>query len=158
MSGLHHHETSPGLRRGSFARRYKTWPPVGFKEPTDDELTAVMHRARTSQPHMIRKLSDEKVRRTLEVISWFGSRRDVSSSNRLYGYVHVIRREAARRKIIVRPVGILRCAMCSHASERLWEATGETHAITDRNDEPITSVFICARCWSDYMITDDEEK
>lgn len=100
-----------------------------------------------------RKPSAELVRH-LEVIDWFHDRPELS---RCMDYLHALRRELSSRPDAPVFVSLRhrRCAMCSHASDRLWEATGETHVIVDRNDEPIKSAFVCARCWSDYLINEE---
>lgn len=168
--GMIHNESSPGLglAGGTYAKRYRVWPPPGFKQPTRDELIdALRHR----KYQYLRKIETDRIIRWLEVLDWYGGtfmyRRDpLREVTRTAGkplesevidFLHVLRRELHRRPDR-RPyvsVRIIRCGMCSHASERLWEATGETHTIVDHNDEPISAVMLCARCWSDYRITED---
>ncbi len=142
---------------GPYAKRYRTWPPEGFTEPTTEELARVIADAGriSEQPHMLRRMADDRIRRTQEVINWFGGRRDVIRSREMYGYLHSLISEGRKRGIIVPPVGVLRCEICSHASERLWEATPETHPY-ERNGEPC-SAFVCARCWSEDMNDEEED-
>jgi hypothetical protein len=155
---LSHGESSPALHRGPYADRWKTWPPEGFVEPTPEELSAVIHRLRnpsTWSAHLLRRKTTGGLLRHLQVIDWFHDRPEL---NRSHDYTHALRRETSSRKDVAGFVSLRhdRCAMCSHASDRLWEATGQTHSITDRDGEPIKSVFVCARCWSDYLIINEE--
>ena len=145
MSGLPHHETSLGLYKGPYAKRYKVWPPEGFKEPTKTEHAEVMrHRKWIS----LKRFTPEDLVRWLEVLDWFG--REMNDRHTV-DFLNTIRAELRKRGgPHYRSVRILRCGMCSHASERLWEATTGTHGITDQNDGPWTG-FLCARCWSEYL-------
>lgn len=168
--GLQHVLSSPGLgaASGTFAKRYIVWPPEGFVEPTRPELIdALKHRNHV----YLRKIETDRIVRWLVVLGWFGSsiargRDPFQEVTRTAGkpleseaidFMHVLRREL-RKRPDRRPadsIGIHRCGMCSHGSERLWEATGDTHNIVDRNDEPISGIMLCAQCWSGYRITEE---
>src|SRR6266498_2243941 len=144
-------------QKAVYALRYRTWPPEGFTEPTHTELTEVLrHRTWIN----LKLFEVDTIVRWLEVINWFGPdvyRGKPGVEGQIVDFLHTLRNELHKRPDR-RPffsVRIIRCGMCSHASERLWEATGETHDIVDRNDEPITSTFLCAQCWSKYL-TEEE--
>lgn len=153
-TGMRHDESSPALgMKGPYAKRYKPWPPEGFREPTREELAAVVHRLKnpsTFAAYLLRRRPTDELARHLQVIEWFHDRPELEWSS---PYLNAVRRELASRPDAPVHVSLLhsRCAVCSHASDRLWEATGETHNITDRNDEPIVSALVCARCWSDWI-------
>jgi hypothetical protein len=170
MSGMLHFESSPALGKGGpYTTAYRPWPPEGFTEPTREEWITVLNRRRYQY---LRKITTDEIVRYMEVLDWFGDpdygrdplREVTRTAGRSLGtevvdFLHVLRRELYKRPDR-RPyfsVRHQRCGMCAHASDRLWEATGETHILVDRNDEPIKSTFVCARCWSRYAITDEEE-
>ena len=157
MSALRHTESSPGLAKGPYAKRYRVWPPKGFKEPTREELGVVLRRR--SMPNL-RKYTVDQLIRWMEIMEWFGAtvHRTPGLEKQIVDFMHTVRREIDGRpdRRPYRSIRIHRCSMCSHASERVWEATGETHAITDRDDEPVKSAFVCARCWSDYLLTEED--
>ena len=164
IGDLRHEESSPGLLRGPYAKRYRIWPPAGFKEPTRPELIdALQHRKYA----YLRKITTDRIIRWLEVLDWYGSTfsggrdplREVTRTagkpleSEVIDFLHVLRRELRGREDR-RPfdsIRIHRCHLCSHASERLWEITGETHNLIDRNGDPITNAFVCAQCWSRYL-------
>jgi hypothetical protein len=159
MTHLRHDETSPGLIavRGPFAKTIRTWPPEGFKEPVGEDLVYVL---RHSDWCNLKRFTSDELVRWLEVMDWFGLERDQAQKHKIYTMCHTVRLELhARSRKEPTPhffsIKLLRCGMCSHGTERLFEATGETHNIVNRDDEPIKSVFVCARCWSDYM-TEEE--
>lgn len=158
LGGMRHTESSPALLRGPYATRRITWPPEGFQEPTREELAGVVHRITnpaTFSGYLIKRRPDSELLRHLQVIDWFHDRPELSRS---MTYIHELRRELSSRPDAPMFVSLRhrRCAMCSHASDRLWEATGETHEIVDRYDEPVKSAFVCARCWSDHLIDNEE--
>lgn len=160
MSGMLHLKSSQALGKGGpYATRYRPWPPEGFTEPTREELEeALRHRKWIN----LKRFDVDTLVRWLEVIDWFGPdvyRGKPGVEGHIVDFLHVLRNEL-RKRPDRRPFFSLRhdrCAMCSHASDRLWEATGETHNLIDRNDEPIKSAFVCARCWSLHAITDEKE-
>lgn len=157
VGGMNHEESSPALSHGPYASRWIKWPPEGFQEPTLLELSQVVHRITnpgTFDGHLIKRRESAELLRHMQVIEWFHDRPELSRSS---SYLHELRRELASRPgapvfvSLHRP----RCGMCSHTTDRTWEATGETHDLVDRNDEPIKSVFVCARCWSTYLINEE---
>jgi len=160
QTGTQHFGSSPGLGvvRGTYAKRYRPWPPEGFKEPDRAELDeALRHRKWIN----LRRFTVDQLVRWLEVIDWFGPsvyRNKPGVEGQIVDFLHVLRREL-RGRPDRRPfttIRVPRCSICSHASERLWEATGETHNITERDGEPAVSAFVCARCWSDYLIIEED--
>lgn len=158
MIGTTHTQSSPGLYRGPYAKCYRPWPPAGFTEPDRAELDEVL-RHRTWMN--LRKFTVDQLVRWLEVMDWFGSvvHRTPGLEGQVVDFMHVVRRELSKRpdRRPFTSVRVLRCCMCQHATERLWEATGESHNVTERDGEPFKgSAFMCARCWSDYLITDEE--
>jgi hypothetical protein len=153
--GMVHGLSSPGLGLAgrTYAKRYRPWPPDGFTEPTVAELTMVLRKTRRLH---YRDVSTEDLSRWLQVMQWFSGTYDAKILREMYDFLHVIRGELVSRKTYPQPLGILRCGVCSHGSERLWEATGETHSIIDRNDEPVAAAMLCARCWSAHLITEED--
>lgn len=167
MSGVLHHESSPALRRGPYTTRRISWPPEGFQEPTREELIKILgYRKRIN----FRRFTVDDLIRFLEVLDWFHDLdrhdplREVSRTagrnleSDVVDFLHAVRRELYQRpdRRSYRSLRHSRCVMCAHASDRLWEATGETHNLTDRNDEPVKSAFLCAQCWSRYLIDNEE--
>lgn len=161
--GTQHFESSSALKpSGPYATRWLVWPPEGFREPTREELITILgYRKRIN----LKRFTVDDLVRFLEVLDWFHDldRRDplheVSRTawrdltSEVVDFLHVVRRELYQRPDR-RPYFTIRhqrCSMCSHASDRLWEATADTHGLVDRNDEPIKSVFLCASCWSTYV-------
>lgn len=160
MSGLLHHETSPWLKlSGPYATRWIVWPPEDFREPTTEELAVIRRRINHRVAHNFVTVKTTPVEwvRELQVIDWFHDHPRIRNDLGVSRYMHELRRwiAAEPNAPVFRSLRHSRCGMCSHASDRLWEATGETHNLIDRNDEPIASVFLCARCWSDYAITEE---
>lgn len=147
----------------TYAKRYIAWPPAGFKEPTREELiTTLRYRTRIN----LKRFTVAELVRFLEVLDWFHDvdrapdpLREVtrtagkSLGTEIVDFLHVVRTELYKRpdRSPFFSIRHQRCVMCSHASDRLWEATGETHDLVDRNDEPIISAFVCAQCWSRYL-------
>lgn len=150
--GMLHDMTSPALTRGPYAKRHMVWPPAGFVEPTLAELAGVVHRLKnpgTWSAYLLKRKPTEELNRHLQVIEWFHDHPELSRSD---SYIHAIRRELTSRPDapVFRSLHRPRCSMCSHTTDRTWEATSETHDIVREDDTPWTG-FLCARCWSDYL-------
>lgn len=145
---------------GDYAPRLKTWPPDGYVAPTDEEfagLLLVAKRRASGQttPATWRNTADETVLRHAQLCALAGPMFTGQDANAVYGYARVLRSEMNRRGITFRSLAVLRCESCSHASERLFEATQDTHpGMENRHGKRITSAFFCARCWSGYTLGD----
>jgi hypothetical protein len=131
--------------------RYRTWPPEGYAEPTAEEWAALERRlrnpsARPSMRGQWARRDDAWVARQLQLVEICPARR-WGLEQAAYSWASDLRREANRRKLVHTSLRVLRCEWCSHASERLYEISSDTHDVTDRNDEP-TSGWACVRCWS----------
>lgn len=142
-----------------YAVRWKVWPPEGYTEPTEDEITALRGKIQRFNDHVITRAGRDRIpdsvilRHTqlMEIIPQQGF-----EGAKAYAYTGWLRRECNRRKIRFVSIKLHRCAMCSHGTERVWEATPETHTITDKEDKPWTG-FLCASCWSTYRKDDEDE-
>lgn len=137
-----------------YAKRMKTWPPAGYRGTTGEELSALRVLLANSLPYTRgywNRRSDEWVLRQLQLLELTDiSRWGRGANTAAYNWARALRRELDRRKLTWVPVSILRCEVCAHGTERLWEAPPETHGIRDRSDELCTA-FVCARCWSDRL-------
>lgn len=144
-----------------YAPRCKTWPPAGYAAPTEEEFAALLRAVRRYadgqmfQGHW-KRLSDETIVRHLQLTEvlpdrYARGRKDV------WDYAHAVRREMSRRKLAHQSIRILRCPVCTHATERLFEATQATHpGLENYADELIESAWFCARCWSRYGVDEWE--
>lgn len=126
----------------TYAKRMRIWPPENFTEPTRDELLAIL---KNRTRFHFRKIDTDTLIRWVQVIMWFG-RDPATRSVEIYDFHHEINRELQKRGSFARSLGILRCEVCSHGTERLWETSTETHSI-EKYGEPV-SAFVCSRCWS----------
>lgn len=157
--GMLHDMTSPALTRGPYAKRHMIWPPAGFVEPTLaelDEIRKIVNRRIAYSFVRVKTTPDQWVRE-LQVIEWFSDRPEVRSNPAYLNYMHELRRwlAAEPNAPVFRSLHRPRCHMCQHTTERTWEATSETHNI-NKTDGGSWTGFLCARCWSDYLITDEE--
>lgn len=136
-----------------YAPRYKVWPPAGYTPPTDAEFVdlrrvAERHAAGGFYRVWWDRMSDDKLTRHLQLVE-IRPRIDGASEHAMYGYARDLRREMTRRGLVHRSIAILRCQSCPHHTERLWEATQQTHpGMENRSGELIESIWLCARCWS----------
>jgi hypothetical protein len=154
MSALTHNESSEALARGPYAKRYRPWPPEGYAPPTGEEFRQLAEKIRRHGTYTLTrmgrdKIQDEVIIRHMQLIEIFPDQRGA----KIYDYTRWLREEMNRRKITHKSIKLPRCGLCSHASERLWEVTPETHNIIE-HDKP-WSGFVCSRCWSEYLITED---
>lgn len=153
--GMLHDETSPALVRGPYAARHIVWPPAGFIEPTADELAVITRKIENNSVWTAarrRKTTNGDLVRQLQVIDWFHDHPRIRSSADVLSYMHAIRRELNGRPDapVFRSLHRPRCHMCSHTTDRTWEASSETHDIV-KPDDTDWHGFLCARCWSDYL-------
>lgn len=155
--GMLHAETSPALARGPYAARHIVWPPANFREPTRDELSVFLAKAERGLTFTAawKKIPTEELLRRLEVFDWFHDDDRVRSSSTIYDHMHDVRRELNSRSDapVFRSLHRPRCHMCSHTTDRTWEATSETHDIV-KPDDTAWHGFLCARCWSDNLKED----
>lgn len=134
-----------------YAPHVKTWPPIGYVAPTEDEFSAIRAKAkRYAQGGFFRsqwdRMTDDTIRLHLQLIELMREH----NGKALLDYAHALRREATKRGLTHTSIAMLRCGACSHGTERLFEATQDTHSgMTDRHDNKLPSAWFCARCWSD---------
>jgi hypothetical protein len=148
---------------GSFAPRHKVWPPEGYVAPTAEEFDALRQMARrysgtTFQGATWKHVSDDQVLRRYQLAEVIG---DISGHAQayLYAYTRALRDELRRRGLVHRSIAVLRCEACSHASERLFEATQETHpGLENRSGTRVPSAWFCARCWSGDDVADEDSE
>lgn len=140
--------------------RYQVWPPDGYTAPTEAEFADLLRRAKshhTTPAYRSQwdRVDDATVLRRAQLCELTGRRFTGQDANAVYSYTRMLRAELNRRGITFRSIAILRCQSCSHATERLFEATQATHpGLENRRGEPITSARYCARCWSGYTLGD----
>lgn len=136
---------------------YRDWHPVGRAGITDEERATFL-REMPRYPTWLRgqwaKLTDEQLMRRMQLAQVLADRdRSKAHDNG----VRALRGELRRRSMVFAPArdGILipRCEICSHGSERVFQASSETHDI-ERNDEPCVA-FLCVRCWSELRKEED---
>lgn len=145
---------------GSLAPRHRTWPPEGYVAPTDAEFAGLLRLAkRRAAGQTFRaqweRLDDATVLRRAQLCELSSTVFDGQDKNFIYDYTRALRDELRRRGVTFRSLAVLRCQSCSHATERLFEATQATHpGMVNRSDEPVSSAFYCARCWSGYTLGD----
>jgi hypothetical protein len=140
-------------RDNDYAPRVKVWPPDGYVAPTAEEFAELRGAARsyaTGAAYRSRweRVSDDQVQRHLQLVELMVIR-DAPTTKAVYGYARALRDELRRRGLVHRSLAVLRCEACSHATERLFEATQETHL-----GRTATSAWYCARCWSGYTLGD----
>ncbi|MGW3973891.1 hypothetical protein ACWEFD_31955 [Streptomyces ardesiacus] len=100
-------------------------------------------------------MGDDKVARHLQLVE-ICPLIDRQNEKGLYHYAHELRREMNRRGLVHESIRILRCQSCTHASERLFEATQATHpGMEDRHGALIESAWYCACCWSSGRFGDE---
>lgn len=145
---------------GDYAPRIKSWPPDGYVAPTVSEfagllLVAKRRAAGQTTPATWKNIADETVLRHAQLCALAGQMFTGQDANAVYGYARALRSEMNRRKITFTSLALHRCESCSHASERLFEATQETHpGMEGRRGKRIASAFYCTRCWSGYTLGD----
>lgn len=136
------------------APRMKTWPPEGYIAPTEEEFDELR---RTMRQYVNRaypaaywkRTGDEQVVRHLQLIPLLDHRRTRSGESDAVTYARALRRELDRRGLTYTPIEILRCTGCSHGTERLFEATQDTHpGLVNKSGTKVKSAWFCARCWS----------
>lgn len=133
-----------------YAPHIKTWPPVGYVAPTEDEFDAIRAKAeRHSHGGFWRwqweRMDNASVIRQLKLIELMREH----NGKALLDYTHELRRVARERGITHTSIALLRCGACNHGTERLFEVTQDTHpGMTDRYDIKVDSAWFCARCWS----------
>lgn len=147
-----------------YAARYKVWPPEGYTEPTEEEITALRGKIERFRESTLTRAGRDKIpgqvllrhAQLMEIIPRRGITGKIIRESDVYAYAGWVRKECNRRKIKFVSVKLHRCAMCSHGTERVWEATPETHTITDKSGDPWTG-FLCTACWSEYRKDDSED-
>lgn len=146
-------------RDDDVAPRMKVWPPKGYVPPTAEEFAELLRAAHrysglALQVTYWKKVSDEQVQRRLQLVEVAGTQRG-RDDNALTGYTRALRDEARKRGLVHRSIAVLRCEACSHATERLFEATQGTHpGLENRSGTRIPSAWFCARCWSGCTLGD----
>lgn len=152
---------APWVRQAAtFAPRMRLWPPDGYRAPDAQEFTALRTKAERFARHGMTRAARERMEnaaliRSLQLIELMGG-----NSRAVYEYARTLRREMTRRGLVHQSIAILRCESCSHSTERLFEATQETHpGVRNRSSELVASAWFCVRCWSgdDNVIEDDED-
>ncbi|MGY5634202.1 hypothetical protein ACW7N6_38320 [Streptomyces sp. UC1A3] len=144
------------------APRLKVWPPEGYTAPTAAEFADLLWRAksfRTAPPVRAQweRMDDATVLRRAQLCELATHLRG-QEAGFVYGYARALRAEMNRRGTTYRSIAVLRCESCSHATERLFEATQETHpGMENRHGARIASAFFCARCWSGATVGDVAE-
>lgn len=160
MSGTRHDEASPALIAGGgpYAKRMKIW--TGYAEPTAEELSALRVRLANPLPSIRgywNRRSDDWVVRQIQLIELADIRRwGREAHTAAYGWTLALMREMNRRGLTRTSVRLLRCEVCAHGTERLWEATPDTHMIENRSGE-ICTAFVCAQCWSRCLNEEEED-
>lgn len=146
-----------------YAPRHSAWPPAGYTSPTDEEFAALRSRLANKSVYVItrgawEKWSDEQIVREMQLLE-IAPHREWGLETAAYAWIHTLRNEMSRRKLVHRSVRLHRCESCSHGTERLFEATQATHpGLTNRRDEPVVSTWFCARCWSESTPGEDESE
>lgn len=145
-------------RDNDYAPRHKVWPPTGYVAPTAEEfaeLRRAAHRYAVGVAYrsVWERVSDEQVLRRTQLAEVIGTLRG-RAEREVYAYTRALRDELRRRKVTFQSIAVLRCEACSHASERLFEVTQETHPGLESRRGPVTSGWYCARCWSGYTVGD----
>lgn len=147
-------------RDNDVAPRMKVWPPEGYVPPTTGEFAELLSAAQRCAsgylyPSYWDRMSGDDVTRHAQLCELAGSSLRGRLATEVYSYTAALRREMSRRKITFRSIAILRCESCSHATERLYEATQETHpGLENKSGTRIPSAWFCARCWSGYTLGD----
>ncbi|MER7487987.1 hypothetical protein ABTY20_19175 [Streptomyces sp. NPDC126497] len=145
---------------GDFAPRHKVWPPEGYVAPTAEEFAGLLraaehHQSRYLYPSHWDRLTGDEVLRRAQLCELAGPSLRGQLATAVHGYVRALRDELRRRGIVYRSLAVLRCEACSHAAERLFEATQATHpGLENRSGTRIASAWFCARCWSGYTLGD----
>lgn len=145
-----------------YAPRYKVWPPAGYVPPTAEEFeelrrVAARHSAGGFFQSQWDRMDDETLTRRLQLVE-IRPRLDGRDERGMTDYARELRREMNRRGLVHRSIAILRCESCPHATERLWEATQQTHpGMENRSGTPVESAWLCAQCWSGGRINEPED-
>ena len=152
---------SEARRDNDYAPRHKVWPPAGYVAPTAEEFAELLRAAHgyatgLTYRSVWERLTDDQVLRRTQLAEVIG-RLHGRAASEVYAYTRALRNELRRRKVTFQSIAILRCEACSHATERLFEATQETHPGLESRRGPVTSGWYCARCWSGDDVTDEDE-
>ncbi|WP_030247968.1 hypothetical protein [Streptomyces sp. NRRL S-455] len=144
-------------QEGGYAPRVKVWPPEGYVPPTAEEFDTLRQAARRYAGvvfHLTywKKVTDDQVLRRYQLAEVDGP-----EERAVYAYTRALRDELRRRGLVHRSIALLRCEQCSHATERLFEVTQETHPGLKSPRGPVTSAWYCARCWSGDDVADEDE-
>ena len=139
-------------RDNGFAPRHRVWPPKGYVAPTAEEFDALRQMARrysrtTFRGATWKHVGDEQVLRRTQLAELIGTLHGHAEAE-VYAYTRALRDELRRRGVTFTSLALLRCEACSHATERLFEVTQETHPGLESQRGPVTSGWYCARCWS----------
>lgn len=134
---------------------YRDWHPVGRAGITVEELDQVRRELREYPRYLRRqwaKLADEDLLRRAQATQLLTDR-----SAEAYDGARALRDELRRRGKVFAPmrdsIRIPRCEICRHGSERVFQATQETHDI--EFDGAPRAVFLCVSCWSETRKDDD---
>lgn len=142
------------------AARYRPWPPEGYVAPTAQEFAELLRLARghaTAPAFRAQweRLDDAVVLRRAQLCELSSTVFTGPDANAVYGYTRALRDELRRRGVTFRSIALPRCQSCSHATERLFEATQATHpGLENQHGQPVASAFYCARCWSGFTLGD----
>lgn len=145
-----------------YAPRHQAWPPEGYTAPTDEEWAALRSRLANKSVYVItrgawEKWTDERIVREMQLLE-VAPYREWDLETAAYAWSHTLHNEMRRRKLVHRSIRLHRCEACSHGTERLFEATQDTHpGLVNRSDERISSAWFCARCWSGRTWDDEDE-
>jgi hypothetical protein len=150
-------------RGGDYAPRVKIWPPEGYTAPTAEEFHALLRAAQChAGGYLYRsywdRMGGDDVLRHAQLAELAGPTLRGALAGAVYDYARALRAEMNRRGLVFQSLLPLRCEACSHASERLFEATQTTHpGLSNRSDNPVDSAWFCARCWSGDGVTGGDE-
>ncbi|MFD8226877.1 hypothetical protein ACFV16_22200 [Streptomyces massasporeus] len=151
------------MKRGNgVAPRHRVWPPEGYVAPTADGFTELHSRLRNKSVYVItrgawEKWPDDRIVREMQLLE-IAPYREWGLETAAYAWSHSLRNEMSRRKLVHRSIRLHRCEACSHATERLFEVTQETHpGLENRSGDPVASAWFCARCWSGDDVADEGE-
>ena len=146
-------------RDNDVAPRMKVWPPEGYVPPTTGEFAALRARLARRSVYVItrgdwEKWPDDRIVREMQILE-IAPYREWGLETAAYAWSHTLRNEMSRRKLVHQSIRLHRCEACSHATERLHEATQETHPnLENKSGTRIPSAWFCARCWSGYTLGD----
>lgn len=139
-----------------------TRPPdtTTFMGATPEQVTTLVeHTLRYTSPGWMRRQDDALLVADLSVYQVAGSTLTGPGQQlRAHNYAHALRRELSRRRLLPVPdLGIPRCGVCRHGTEKLFRTSLDTHDIVGSNGDRCTS-DLCVRCWSRLHVDNEESE